>query len=75
MSLVATTCGAVSLEHCQKSDQEVSKGTVQDHFKLLNAAGIGFFRVVFYALTKHNFTVRQSRLTSNLVNYDSAGGI
>lgn len=75
MSLVATTCGAVSLEHCQRSDQEVSKGTVQDHFELLDAAGMGFFGVVFYALTKHDFTVEQSRLTSDPVNYDSAGGI
>lgn len=60
MSLVATTCGAVSLEHCQRSDQEVSKGTVQDHFELLDAAGMGFFGVVFYALTKHDFTDEQS---------------
>ena len=36
---------------------------------------MGFFGVVFYALTKHDFTVEQSRLTSDPVNYDSAGGI
>ncbi|KAH3911547.1 hypothetical protein HBH56_136270 [Parastagonospora nodorum] len=47
----------------------------QDRFELLDAAGMGFFGVVFYALTKHDFTVEQSRLTSDPANYDSAGGI
>ncbi|KAH3927174.1 hypothetical protein HBI56_102590 [Parastagonospora nodorum] len=46
-----------------------------DRFELLDAAGMGFFGVVFYALTKHDFTVEQSRLTSDPANYDSAGGI
>jgi hypothetical protein len=75
MSLVATTCGTVSLENCQRSNQEVRKGIVQDRFELLDAAGMGFFGVVFYALTKQDFTVEQSQWTSDPANYDSTEGI
>jgi serine/threonine protein kinase len=75
MSPIAIKRGAVSLEDCHTSDQDGCAGTVEDRFALFDAAGIGFFGVVFYALTKEDFTAEQSRLISDPVNYDSVESV
>lgn len=48
---------------------------LEDRFELINAAGMGFFGIVFYAILKSDFLAEQSRLASDRLKYDSAGGL
>lgn len=54
----------------QNSDQDGLPESVEERFQLLDAAGMGFFGIVFYALLKNDFAVASSLLRSNPSKYD-----
>jgi hypothetical protein len=41
----------------QESDEDALQESVEDRFQLMNAAGMGFFSIVFYALLKTGFAI------------------
>lgn len=59
----------------QDRDQDSLQELVEDRFQLMDAAGMGFFGVVFYALLKTDFTVQSSMLRSDPSKYDGGRGL
>ncbi len=54
------------MDDCANSCHEAVQKTVEDHFELIDTAGMGFFGIVFYALSKSDFLHEQSLLTNDL---------
>jgi hypothetical protein len=55
--------------------QELSQMSFEECFKLLHAASMGFFQIIFYALNKSDFLLEKSRLADYAAKYDSASGL
>lgn len=54
----------------QDSDQDGLQENVEDRFQLMDAAGMGFFGIVFYAVLKTDFEVDSSLLRSDPSNHN-----
>jgi hypothetical protein len=71
MGLITTARANVVLENHPETNHE----SFEDRFELVQAAGMGFFGVVFYALIKSDFLSEKSRLKSDTVRYGGADGL
>ncbi|KNG45296.1 hypothetical protein DDE82_009020 [Stemphylium lycopersici] len=75
MGLITSTRANLERDGYHYGQEDKCHEAFEDRFMPLDAAGMGFFGIVFYALTKFDFAVERSLLISDPVRYNSADGL